>query len=239
MLFKILSHFLLLYLFTPQVLGHPEQRIVFQPQFLWADKTCTQQGTGCFIQGINGSVIGLTSAHFINFSGPQLLEVQWLDIKTGKFFTRSIKSFGLPGHEGSYDPLDLKSDYFLFLLEEKPKSETILECDRSMPEIQERIWFPDKNKTTDLGYELVEGTVSKACEEFLLVILDQDINLQSRSGTPILSQRTGKVIGILVGGDKRNRRLLYITPAASIFKALLNAQDCFLLRDVVGESSTH
>ena len=34
------------------------------------------------------------------------------------------------------------------------------------------------------------GTVTKISTEYLLVALDEDINLQSRSGTPIISQHT-------------------------------------------------
>jgi hypothetical protein len=213
-----------------------DKSMVFQPQFLWADHSCTQQGTGSLIKGPNGSVIGLTSAHFINFNGPQLLEVQWLDVRTGKPIARSLKSYGMPGHEGSYDPLDLKSDYFLLLVEDDLETQKILEIDnRNSAELGERVWFPDKRATANLGYHLIGGTLTKVNTDYLLITLDDPVNLQSRSGTPIISQYTGKILGILVGGETRgNKTFLYITPGLSILKALVEAQNCFLLRDVVG-----
>lgn len=213
-----------------------DENMVVQPQFLWANHTCTQQGTGSIIRAPNGLMIGLTSAHFINFCGPQLIEVQWLDVKTGKPIARSLKSYGMPGYEGSYDPLDLRSDYFLLVVEGNLESQRVFELDnRSAVEVGERIWFPDKNVTANSGNRLIGGTLSKTSAEYLLVTLDESIDLQSRSGTPIISQHTGKVIGILVGGDKENKKLLYIAPGLSILKTLIEVQQCFLLRDVVGQ----
>lgn len=105
------------------------ETIVFQPQFRWRDGSCTLQGTGCFMKASNGKVIGMTSAHFINFSGPKLLEVNWLDIRTQKRVATTVQSWGLPGRKGCYEPMDLRSDYLLLLMEGDIYPQSILEMD--------------------------------------------------------------------------------------------------------------
>lgn len=209
-----------------------EQKIVYQPQFKWADQTTSLQGTGSFIKTPNGDVIGLTSAHFINFAGPHLLEVSWLDTKTKKAIATSNKSFGLPGREGSYNPMDFSHDYFLMDVKEKIHPQYVLELDdRKTAEIGERIWFPNKNNG-----DLEEGTISHLNPGYLAIILDKVTNLQSRSGTPIISQRTGKVVGILsAGGNQNNKTMMYLTPSPHISEAIKKAKQHYPLKEVVGK----
>lgn len=222
--------------FLPQeLMATPErnypQAIVFQPQFHWEDGSTTQQGTGSFIRAPNGKIIGLTSAHVINFSGPKLLEVNWLDIKTQHSVATFVKSWGMPGYEGSYEPLDLRSDYLLLLAEGDVDAQSLLEMDsRNIIPEQEPIWFPNKNGQARKGFDLVEGKVIKTDPAYLFVKLDKEVDLQSRSGTPIISQLTGKVIGILAGCDNTDSTLLYLTPGFSIYQALIEAQDAFFIR---------
>jgi hypothetical protein len=208
------------------------EAIVFQPEMKWEDGSKTRQGTGSFVKTPNGKLVGMTSAHFIDFSGPKLLEVDWLDIKTEKPIAISVKSWGVPGREGSYDPLDLRSDYLLLLMEGDIASKTILEIDsRTSIAVGERVWFPNKNAKAKAGYDLIEGKVTKANEAYLLVKLEKEVDLQSRSGTPIISQSTEKVIGILTGCEDAE---LYLAPGHSIYSALLKTQQPLWLKDVVG-----
>ncbi len=208
------------------------KQIVYQPQFRWSDGTCTQQGTGSFIRGPKGKILGLTSAHFINFSGPQLLEIDWLDMRTKNSIATSMKSWGMPGREGSYHPLDLRSDYLLTIVEGTIDPQNILELDEGNSIAGERVWFPNK---TPLGCELIEGSITEVAETHLLVTLDTTIDLQSRSGTPIISQNSGKVVGILTGGGNH---LLYLAPSSNIYKAMVEAHSFPLLKDVIGSNPT-
>lgn len=210
--------------------------IVFQPEFKWKDGSTSQLGTGSFIRAPNGKIIGLTSAHFIDFSGPLLLEVEWLDIKTNKAIASSRKSWGMPGRQGSHEPLDLRSDYLLLLMEKEVSSQSILEMDqRTDLPIGERIWFPNKNATAKEGYDLIEGKTHKTGAAYITIKLDKKIDLQSRSGTPVISQSTGKVIGILTSCDNTDTTLLYLAPGLSIYKGLLKAKQPLFLQDVVGQ----
>lgn len=205
--------------------------ILFQPEFQWADRSTTQQGTGSFVRASNGKVIGLTSAHFIDFSGPRLLKADWLDIKSGKSIATTTRSWGKPGRAGSYEPLDLRPDYLLLVMEGDIDPQSILEIDsRNLAEVGERVLFPNKNG------DVSAGTIQEAKDTYLIVKLDKKVNLEARSGTPILSQSTGKIIGLLTGGSiESDHTLLYLTPSSGILKMLSKDQECCPLRDVVGQ----
>jgi hypothetical protein len=205
--------------------------IVFQPLFKWADGSVTQQGTGCLIRAPNGHILGLTSAHFINFQGPTLEEVEWLDVKTKQPIATSRESWGRPGHEGTYNPLDLRSDYLLLAMTTRCSPPPLLELDpRQKADLREPIWFPNK-----VSYKSIAGTVTTVCPEYILVTLEAKTDLQSCSGTPIISQRTGKIIGILTGGDAMGQTpLIFCAPSYPIYQAMLNANHCFPLKEVVG-----
>ena len=49
---------------------------------------------------------------------------------------------------------------------------------------------------------MVTGTVVEADVKYVTVILDQPITLLSQSGSPIISQATGRVIGTLSRGGQ-------------------------------------
>ena len=63
----------------------------------------------------------------------------------------------------------------------------------------ERVYFHDKCAFAQKGYAVLEGAVIKTAPEQYQVMLDQDIKPESQSGSPVISQTTGKVIGIVAG----------------------------------------
>ncbi len=223
--------FLILCLLTyPLMAALPKHAIVFQPQFKWKDGLETLQGTGSFIRAPNGKVIGLTSAHLIDPEGSQLLEVDWLDIKTEKPVAIFLKSWGVPGDGGSDEPLDVRSDYLLLLFEGDICPQNVLELDdRSEIGVGERVWFPNKNAEAKEGYDRIEGEVAEVDPAYLTIKLDKQVDLQSRSGSPFISQSTGKVIGILARADES---FLYLVPGSAIYNALSEKRKPLLLQDI-------
>ena len=146
-------------------------------------------------------------------------------------------SWGPPGNGGTDTPtLDLRRDYLLMPVQDRLPDEQVLELDpRAKPEVQERIWFPNKDKAAPSGYRVVTGTVVEADVKYITVILDQPITLVSQSGSPIISQATGRVIGTLSrGGRERGKTELFLTPATALLEALAKYRDFPKLRDVVG-----
>lgn len=215
----------------------PNQPILFQPQFAWANREASQQGTGFFTAGPGGKVAGVTSAHFLDFNGPALLEATFLAVPTLRPLASFTRSWGPPGNAGTLEPIDLRRDYLLMPAEDEVPAQVLLHLDdRDHPDVGERVWLPDKNFDVQLGFDLVEGRVMEAGQRYLVVQLDRRIKLQSQSGSPILSQRTGNVIGTLSRAqeDQQGRTLLLLAPANSIRAALASQAQMPPLRSVVG-----
>jgi len=218
--------------------AYSTEQLIFQPRFNWEDGSSTLQGTGCFVKGPNGSPVGLTSAHFIDFSGTPLLFAEWLEIRNEQPAGTSKKSWGVPGQSGTSDPMDLRSDYLLLEMSDVSCHSVLVLDDRTGPDVEEMIWFPNKNGEAPLGYTRIEGRVVASKAEYISIVLDQEIVIQSRSGTPVISKKNGHVIGILAMSEKRGeQRFLYLTPASSIKKALFNAKEHLWLRNIIGSSN--
>ena len=92
----------------------PELPIVFQPKFTWQNGEVSHQGTGFLCKGKDDEVYGVTSAHFINFDGPALLEANWLEYTTLDPWVTFNKCVGEPGDAGTTEPeIDLSRDYLV------------------------------------------------------------------------------------------------------------------------------
>ena len=87
----------------PSIVSKPEGPLVFQPKLNWANDKVTHQGTGFLVQTPAGEIAGITSAHYINFDGPALSSVTWLEIPgydpliTFEYSLAHRKNPGTPG----------------------------------------------------------------------------------------------------------------------------------------------
>jgi hypothetical protein len=222
----------------PQFPG-PTKMVVYQPVFRWQDRPPSAQGTGFFAKAPNGKTVAVSSAHFLKRNGPPLLEAVWTSVITGERVAGTTKSWGSVGRAGTMNPeIDLRSDYLLMPVEDSVVPEEVLEFDlRSLPAVGERVWLPDKDPSAEIGHHNVAGTVTEATEKYLVVELDVVIKLQSQSGSPFLSQTTGKVLGTLSTADvSKQPAKIYLTPAAAIVQQLSKLDSFPELRDEVGLS---
>jgi len=216
----------------------PGGRIVFQPEWTYTNKEPQYQGTGFFVKNKAGKIIAVTSAHFIDFDGPPLEKAVWLYAEDGTNIATMTQAWGKPGHAGTMQPPDLRSDYLLLKGPDKLKpGVAVLEIDeRGYPRVGERIWFPCKTSGFANGFTLIEGAVAKSSDKAVYVRLDRQAELESCSGSPIISQSTGKVIGTLTGGGAvGGAYTLILAPCGAIHDAIESAKDSPELRTVVGK----
>jgi hypothetical protein len=214
----------------------PTGVLVFQPAFFFEDGETTFQGTGFLVKNSDGEVLGVTSAHFIDFDGAAMLSAEWRSILDDDAAASFISSFGAPGNAGSSEPLDLRSDYLILAGEGvAPKYRPLVLDGRAQPEVGERVWLPNKSYEAEQGYELVSGYVVEAAAQYVSIVLDDEIQLQSQSGSPIISQQTGKVIGTLSrGGTEDGKTFLILCPSRSILNVIESGPTTTALRDVIG-----
>jgi len=222
----------------PAQVPPPVGRLIFQPAFLRSDGEVTQQGTGFLARKLSGEVVGVTSAHFLDFDGPALEQAIWLDVVTQKPVARFEQSFGRPGYLPQLEPMDLRSDYLIVFSDSQTIDQPVLELDlRLKPEERERVWFPDKHDNAADGYLLVEGTVMRSGEQYCAVRLDRQITPQSQSGSPFISQKTGKVIGTWsCARPAKEHFYVFLTPASHLSKVIREAKDRPMLREVIGRA---
>ena len=79
--------------------------------------------------------------------------------------------------------------------------------------------------------------VVEADVKYSIVVLDALIELVSQSGSPIISQESGRVIGTLSRGGEpvEGKTVLFLAPASGILKALIGANGFPRLQDVIGK----
>ena len=215
----------------------PTSPIVFQPYFYYRDRAePSANGTGFFAKAPNRKIVAIGSAHYVDFENSPLLKAEWLSTVDWSVAATFTKSWGPPGNAGTTDPIDLRPDYLIMPVEADIPKESVLRLDRRLyPKKGERIWFPNKKHKTTLGFEWVGGSVTDANTKFVEVTLDSHIPLQSQSGSPVISIKTGHVIGTLSRGiDEPPQTIIYLCPAAAIREAIRTASDYPELKQVVG-----
>jgi hypothetical protein len=247
----------------------PGKEILFQPMFVWENSVPTHQGTGFFVNAPGGKVAAVTNMPFLDVDGPRLHEARWLSLADDKPVAVFKRSWGPPGTAAAIrmtagkDPdgkpkvvtlprPDKRTDYLIMPAPAGTPAGVALELDpRTMIDPGERVYFHDKCSFGQKDYAVLEGQVIKSSPEQYQVMLDQDIKPDSQSGSPVISQTTGKVIGIVAGiGDPGDNpvgalfgggggppRLLVLTPSCAILKALEDGREFPILADVIGKKA--
>lgn len=218
----------------------PTGQLVFQPRFQFADGDVTHQGTGFVVAASDGTPVGVTSAHFLDFEGAPMLSAEWLAVLTDEEVFQFTHSLGAPGDGGQVGPteFDLRRDYFIVVGDEnnfavcKP-----LELDdRPLPNVGERVWLPNKDPNAKDGHVLVEGKIDEVTRKYIGIELDDELRLQSQSGSPIISQQTGKVIGTLArGATEGGVTYLRLCPTEGIANLIRTETAKIKLQNAVGD----
>ena len=215
---------------APEIKTPPKGEVIFfqmlTPGFL--------VGTGFFIKTPKGEIIGATSIHFLDLDEGPLESIAWLGGSKLEEIASSDKAFGQPGVQPKdlRDP-DYRKDYLLLTLKAPPKNAAALEIDhrlvpraRAGQERGELVWFPVMDgKAKPDGVHWINGEVHAASGKVITIVLDESIELNGSSGTPVVSQETGKVIGVVSAGSKGFKKpTVYLAPARAIWKAMTKAE---------------
>lgn len=234
---------------TAPAAPYPVGQIVFGQTLDWASGETTAQGMGWFARTQSGRVVGMTSAHFLEQSGPRLVKVAWQNPadwakdEPAKDVSSATHSLGRPGDEGIYTntKTDLRRDYIVFALDAPlaPNAACILTLD-SRPEVLrgEGVWLPFPNWEGTNPARMMTGQVTKSREGFIEIEFEEAVDLMGHSGSPLISQQTGQVIGTLSRGGLRGGKTVVIAaPVTTLAAAIASAEqknEVPALKDVVG-----
>jgi hypothetical protein len=234
-----LSEYTMIDAVSDELAEPPTGPLVYQPMLTWQKGEPTYQGTGFLARTPSGEVVGVTSAHFIEFSASnRLVKAEWLSMQDFQAEASFDHLIGPVGRSIAYAPrtdfYDASEDYLIFSGQDVPSTLVALELDtRKQLENSEPVWLPNK-QSGEVGYDLVAGYVVYADRDCIYAVFSPAFELQSQSGSPVISQRTGKVIGLLCsGGNENGRTQIYLTPARNV-AAKLDSTRRRRLADITG-----
>lgn len=213
----------------------PEGKLLFQPRFVWADGEVTRQGTGYLIEH-GPHTLGVTSIHFLNFEGPGLSEAVWLDIPSYEAVHEFRESLGRPGVRSieTYD--DIQHDFVLMPAAKDSFPDHVRLPLDTRPRLNagEKLWFPNKDFEQEIGHTWVQAQITEDHGSYLEVELMEELELQSQSGSPLISQENGRVVGMLMGatGEGKEARL-WFCPARGIRAFLAKEQPTLPLAESI------
>jgi hypothetical protein len=181
-------------------------------------------GRGFLLRLPGGSMVGVTTAHSLSFNGqPPLRNIV---LAQGEW-TRPVIEFdvlhGEPGTARTGE--DMTIDYVLLDAPNDRLIDPALVLDpdpRGLPEAGERVAL----------YSLVndqprvfQGAVLSADPGAVWVVMDEAFDPSGLSGSPFLSQYTGKVIGMTIATTRRGGKvLLGLHPIGSLVEKAMAAQ---------------
>lgn len=181
-----------------------------------------QAGSGFFLQLDNGEVIGVTTAHSLTFCDPNrpLERIAFATIGATGHAVEFDTLRGPPGRLLTVD--DMTVDYALLQVDHAVEPALLLQPDpRGQPQPGERV-------TLYSGVEesVREGTVHLVTDTAVWVLMDDWFDPGLMSGSPFVSQHTGKVVGMAVAASpRRNRLLLGVHPIGSIVNLAYSAKE--------------
>lgn len=205
---------------TPHVAGFtqvppPNRPFLFQPLWYWQQGDQTLQGSGFAIQARDGRIIGVTAAAYLQRDRRDApTAVAWLPLVAPNEPWPSRRRLGDAGHAGTSQPLDVRGDLNLFVLEGEMPAQHLLDPPSGEPaKVGQRLWFPDKDFSAKQGYRWLEGEILATEPGCLVARLDVLAADGSQPGSPVFSQDNGALIGMVVRlATDEEQTTLFINP---------------------------
>lgn len=184
-------------------------------------------GSGFLLQLDDGRLVGVTTAHSVSIGDPgRPLEQIALGLQDQTHLVVEFDTLhGHPGHART--DLDMAVDYVLLRPLQPIDASFVLEPDpRGGPQPGERVSLLTDMRAAESGRRILEGTVQSANDRAVWVLMDKLFNPALMSGSPVVSQHTGRAVGMLVAGTpRRNRLLLGLNPIGSIVELAGSADE--------------
>lgn len=186
----------------------PADTAAFQEWVQYGHNDPFLAGSGFFLQLDDGTAIGVTTAHSVIIGNPSypIQRFFFSDANKPGFVVEFDTLHGKPGHAARET---LTNDYVLLRVEQPVASKFILLPDgRGGPQPGERVSLFSGLGDGHGGRRILEGTTHTVGENAVWILMDEwTFDPSGMSGSPVLSQHTGQVVGIAVAVTPRNYRL--------------------------------
>lgn len=197
----------------------PHGNVAFQEWVRFRDEGYRMVGCGFLMALDDGRIVGLTAAHNAMPGNPSRpLEQIRLRAQPSDYTVDFDMLYDPPGRPR--DGNDLTVDYLLLHPDVPVDPAYVLQPDpRGVPSPGERVLLYKCLGGDGGGQSTLSGTVQSADDRAAWVLMDEPFSLMhwSGSGSPLVSQHTGQVVGMLIAGTLRGRwMLLGIHPIGSL-----------------------
>jgi len=188
-------------------------------------------GSGFLIRLNDGQTVGVTTAHSLSIGNPgqPLQQIAFGVAGETGFLAEFDTLLGQPGHARRGE--DMTVDYVLLQLDRSIDTSFMLTPDpRGAPQPGERVWLINGQTSAKSDRRMQAGTVQSVSHTAMWVLMDRSFYPGLASGSPFVSQHTGQVVGMLIAGSVRGRRLLLgAHPIDSIVRLAESAERSFTI----------
>jgi hypothetical protein len=171
--------------------------------------------------------VGVTTAHSVSIGEPNYpLERIALGVAGRSDFVGEFDTlWGQPGRPRTGE--DMTVDYVLLQVDVSVEPGLVLHPDpRGAPQPGERVSLFSGLGDDQGGRRVLEGTVKSIHNTAVWVLMDHWFNPGMMSGSPFVSQQTGRVVGMAIAvSPRRNRLLLGMHPIGSLVQLAESATD--------------
>ncbi|MCS7261473.1 MAG: serine protease [Anaerolineae bacterium] len=214
----------------------PRGNVAFQEWVRFRDAEYQMVGCGFLMALGDGRIVGLTAAHNAMPGNPMRpLEQIRLRAQPAGYTVDFERLYLPPGRPRDGD--DLTVDYLVLHPEGAVDPAYVLQPDpRGGPLPGERVALYKCLGGDGGGQSILSGTVQSVSDKAMWVLMDEPFSPMhwSGSGSPLLSQHTGQVVGMLIAGTLRGRwMLLGMHPVGSLVQKAATATSPLLLKDYV------
>ena len=214
----------------------PAGRVGLQEWVQYRGESYGLAGSGFLLRLDNGEVVGVTTAHSVSLGDPdRLAERIGLRVAGQPDFVAEFDTLrGQPGRPMTVK--DLTVDYVLLQADRAVAPGFFLTPDpRGAPQPGERVSLFSGVGDDHGGRRILEGTVQSVGDTNVWVVMDELFNPGLMSGSPLVSQHTGQVVGMVLAVTlRRNRLLMGAHPIGSIVRLAESAMDSIKMDEYVG-----
>ncbi len=191
-------------------------------------------GCGFLLQLSNDDIVGVTTAHSLSFNNSAPLNHIAFGVANRSGYVAIFDTvWGTPGVARS--GADMTVDYVLLKPSDMASIDRslVLQPDpRGAPQPGERVALFSGLGNGQGGRKIFEGTVQLVDATAVLVLMDGSFDPSGLSGSPFVSEYTGRVVGMTIATSYRaNRVLLALHPIGSIVRLAQSAAEFPKIKD--------
>ncbi|OGO15108.1 MAG: hypothetical protein A2Z14_17945 [Chloroflexi bacterium RBG_16_48_8] len=211
----------------------PENQVGLKEWAKYGENDYIPVGNGFFLKLEGGTVIAVTTAHSVALhkSNHSLVTIALSIAGQSGYIAEIDALYGEPG-KPRYGR-DMTVDYVLLCVDVAIDPDLVLSPDpRGEPQAGERVMLYSGLGDGSGGMSVYSGTIMRVDRNGAWAVMDDDFSPAGMSGSPFLSEHTGKVVGMaIVAGSSGGRLMIGMHPIGSLVEKAESASNYPKIQD--------